>query len=193
MQLTIFVGFLLLRCDAVCIKGTLDTCYPGLAYPSNNNTSTEAKIDHGDFLVLHTAEVCLCSNLCFNNWKLLGFRHYIFLSKLVDSFFVCHTLSGLFSPWSHAHTTLFCNCSGRNSQWENVPGSQQVQILAGSWYLKHSVKENYISYSSSSSCNGFPFCVPREKQVPRPNTVERNPDKMLIVLYLMKKWYHETL
>jgi hypothetical protein len=87
VQLTIFVGFLLLRCGVVCIKGTLDTCYPGLAYPSNNNTSTEANIDHSDFLVLHIAEMHLCSNLCLDNWKLLGFRHYIFLSKLVDSFF----------------------------------------------------------------------------------------------------------
>jgi hypothetical protein len=54
---------------------------------SNINTSTEDNIDHSDFLVLHIAEVHLHSNLCFNNWKLLGFRPYIFLSKLVDSFF----------------------------------------------------------------------------------------------------------
>ncbi len=82
--------------------------------PSNNNTSTETNIDHSACLVLHTAEVHLCSNLCLDNWKLLGFRHYIFLSKLVDSFFVCHTLWTVQSLKLCTHTTLFCNCSGRN-------------------------------------------------------------------------------
>ncbi len=186
MQLTIFVGFLLLHCGAVCIKGTLDTCYPGLAYHQTLILQLRITLIIAISLcctLLKCTSTQIFVSIIENSWAL---DLIFFFQNWLIVFFVCNTIWTVQSLklWTH-HTNLqlfWKEFTMRICSRKPASSNPCCKLILETL----SEREEYILlfffffFFWQWICI---FCSKRKKN-PRPNTVERNPDKILIVYIL---------